>query len=105
MCLCAKPWGNAPRPCTHCPTRAILVCPRYTGQLKSEPLVRLLDSFAGGKRCSKETASRLTVNSDLSIFTAVQLREMVKERGLECRGCSEKADFVQRLREHLRSGV
>ncbi|KXZ52890.1 hypothetical protein GPECTOR_8g270 [Gonium pectorale] len=71
----------------------------YSGQLKSEPLTRHLESYAGGKKCGKKV--RLDASTDLGRFSAGQLKELIKERGLDCRGCTEKADFVRRLQEHL----
>ncbi|KAG2499079.1 hypothetical protein HYH03_003262 [Edaphochlamys debaryana] len=76
---------------------------RYTGQLKSDPLVRHIEAYAAGKKCAK--AVRLDASTDLGRFSAGQLKQLVKDKGLDCRGCTEKDDFVRRLREAIAAGA
>lgn len=75
---------------------------RFSGQLKSDALLRHLEEYTGGKKCARTV--RLDASTDLSSWTASRLKELVKEKGLDCRGCAEKDDFVRRLRDYVTKG-
>ncbi|KAG2453652.1 hypothetical protein HYH02_001865 [Chlamydomonas schloesseri] len=77
----------------------LAVVDRFVGSLKSESLARHLDSYAAGKKCAKQV--RLDAATDLAKFSAGQLKQLVKDKGLDCKGCTEKDDFVRRLKEFI----
>lgn len=72
----------------------------YSGKLKSEALGRHLDGYAGGGKCRK--AIRLDASTDFSAMSSSALKALLKERQLDCRGCTEKGDFVRRLQEYVK---
>eukprot|EP00198_Chlamydomonas_reinhardtii_P007615 XP_001696952.1 DnaJ-like protein [Chlamydomonas reinhardtii] len=67
-----------------------------------DSLARHLDTYAAGKKCAKQV--RLDAGTDLGKFSAGQLKQLVKDKGLDCRGCTEKDDFVRRLKDFIASG-
>lgn len=69
----------------------------YSGDMKSDPIRGFLDQFAGGKRCRQ--AVKITPETDFSRLKVGQLKELLRDRGLSCRDCFEKADFISKLRE------
>ena len=44
--------------------------------------------------------SNLT-NDEIAKLPTKKLRTMLWQRGLECKGCTEKADFIQLLQDHI----
>jgi hypothetical protein len=72
---------------------------RFVGTLKSDSLARHLDSYAAGKKCAKQV--RLDASTDLGRLSAGQLKQLVTDKGLDCKGCTEKDDFVRRLKEFI----
>lgn len=74
----------------------------YSGDLKSEPLQRYLRDFTGGKKCSSMV--RIDPSTDFSKFSASALKQIVRDRSIDCRGCFEKADFIRRIKETLAVG-
>jgi hypothetical protein len=96
------PAGAAPP----APPAVVLVCNGdlrtaevYAGALKSEPLQRHLNKYAAGKLCSAKVV--VDASTDLNAMTVAQLRGAVAARGVDCRGCAEKGDFVRALRAAL----
>lgn len=92
------------------PPALVLVCngdartaEAYGGALKSDALQRALNKHAGGKVCSGKIA--VDAATDLGALTVAQLKAVVAARGVECRGCAEKADFVRALKESLAVGA
>lgn len=71
----------------------------YSGALKSESIQRALNKYAGGKLCSSKVV--VDASTDLNALSVAQLKSVISARGVECRGCAEKADFVRVLREVL----
>lgn len=71
----------------------------YSGKLKSEPIASFLSKFAGGKKC--DGMVKLDAKTDLSKLKVSQLKSLLKERGVVCGECAEKADFVARLKPLL----
>jgi protein disulfide-isomerase A6 len=53
--------------------------------------------FAGGRKCSSMV--KLDANTDLTKLKVSQLKSLLKDRGVICSECAEKADFVARLRD------
>jgi hypothetical protein len=74
----------------------------YGGVLKSEPVQRALNKYAGGRECS----GKITVDAstDLGALSVAQLKAVVAARGLACRGCAEKGDFIRALKDALAAG-
>lgn len=97
-----KAAGKLPLLVTVCNGDVALV-ERYAGQLKSEPLARHLDTYAAGKKCGKMV--RLDAKTDLGKFSAGQLKQIIKDKGLDCLGCMEKEDYVKRLQDYIASGA
>jgi protein disulfide-isomerase A6 len=71
----------------------------YAGVLKSEPLQRALGKYAGGKVCSSKIA--VDASTDLGALSVAQLKAVVAARGVDCRGCFEKGDYVRALKAAL----
>jgi protein disulfide-isomerase A6 len=87
-------------------SRLVLVCngdlalqQLSAGALRGEVLAKELEGYAGGGRCASQV--RLSPGMDFSQLSGAALRRVMQERGLGCRGCAERADFVERLRQHL----
>jgi hypothetical protein len=72
----------------------------FEGELKGEALARALDGYAGGGKCSAMVP--LSAGMDFGALPAGQLRRILQERGVGCRGCADRSDFEERLRQHLR---
>jgi len=88
------------------PPLVVLVCngdlgtaEAYAGTLKSEPLQRQLNKYAAGKLCSSKIS--VDASTDLNALSVAQLRAVIAARGVDCRGCAEKGEFVRALREAL----
>lgn len=69
----------------------------FRGAFKAEPLRRFLQDFQGGRKCAK--AVRLDASTDFGALRVAQLKELLRDRGVLCPECSEKKDYVQRLRD------
>lgn len=67
--------------------------------MKSEALQKVLNAYDGGKKCA--SAIRLTPGTDFSKLTASQLKGIIKDKGIDCKACSEKGDFVKRLQQYV----
>ena len=46
-----------------------------------------------------EVVIKTDANVDYSKMRLKQLRQILRERGVACRGCVEKSDFVRRAKE------
>lgn len=44
-------------------------------------------------------AVKITPQTDFSRLKVGQLKELLRDRGVSCRDCFEKADFISKLRE------
>lgn len=73
----------------------------YAGKLKSDPLARQLRQYSGGKKCAARVV--ITPDTDLAGLSIAQLKGLVQGRGVDCRGCAEKGDFVAALRQALQA--
>jgi len=69
----------------------------YSGNMKSEPIRKFLDQFTGGKRCRQ--AVKLSPETEFGRLRVGQLKELLRDRGVACRECIEKGDFVAKLKE------
>lgn len=74
----------------------------YAGVLKSEALQRALNKYAAGKLCSSKFV--VDEGTDLNGLSVGQLKAVISARGIECKGCYEKGDYVRALREALTGG-
>lgn len=64
--------------------------------MKGEAIRNFLDKFAGGRRCL--AAVKLSEDTDFGALRTGQLKELLRERGVSCRDCFEKGDFVAKLK-------
>lgn len=60
---------------------------------------RFITDFSSGKKCTSQV--KLSADTDWSRFTARQLKDIIKEKGIDCKGCAERSDFERRLREYV----
>lgn len=68
----------------------------WQGALKSVPLQEELRKYERGKCAQSITIS---AGTDLSKYSVAILKKLVKDKRLDCMGCTEKADYVARLRQ------
>lgn len=68
----------------------------FSGEMKGDPIRQFLDGFAGGRKC--RAAVKLTADTDFGALKTGQLKELLRERGVSCRDCFEKGDFVAKLK-------
>lgn len=73
----------------------------YKGELKSEQIASFLNKFAGGKKCNSMV--KLDAKADLRKLKVSQLKALLKERGVTCPECTEKSDYVARLKALITS--
>ena len=59
-------------------------------------LCALQNEYAGGRKCAK--AIKLTKYTDFSKMRVAQMKEILRDRGIVCRECAEKRDFVAKLK-------
>ncbi|KAJ9529544.1 hypothetical protein QJQ45_013946 [Haematococcus lacustris] len=72
---------------------------QYEGSMKSEALHKALASYLDGKKCA--AAVPLDGSVDLSTLSAAALKRVLQAQGLDCKGCSEKVDYIERLHSYL----
>lgn len=70
---------------------------RYEGAVKASSIRRWVGQYGGGKRCL--AAMKLDEGSDLGALRVSQLKELLEARGVTCRECLEKGDYIKRLRQ------
>ncbi|KAF5827182.1 hypothetical protein DUNSADRAFT_1185 [Dunaliella salina] len=75
---------------------------QYQGEMKSGPLLSTFSSYENGRKCA--SAIRLDPSMDFAKLKPSLLKQIIKDKGIECKGCSEKADFANRIREWLTTG-
>lgn len=75
----------------------------YSGELKSDPLQKHLATYLNGKKCA--AAVKLDASTDFSKLSASALKTIMKERGIPCKGCAEKDEFVAALKQYVSSGA
>jgi hypothetical protein len=73
----------------------------YEGSFKNTQLTKWLNGFYGGKRCTE--AIKLDGSADLSKLKVSQLKQILQTKGLTCKDCVEKADYVRQLQQVLPS--
>lgn len=73
----------------------------YKGEMKGDALRAFLGNFAAGRRCSNMI--KLDTRTDFSKLRVGQLKQLLKDRGVSCLECIEKADYVSRLQELVSS--
>lgn len=57
--------------------------------------------FQGGKKCQQ--LIKIDQNTDLNKFRVGQLKEFLHERDADCIECTEKKDYVKKLRDVLQA--
>lgn len=73
---------------------------KYDGELKNSKLTRFLNSFYGGTKCVEAMlASNKEVN--LNTMKVSQMKNILSAKGVRCRECVEKKDFVEKIKEVL----
>ena len=88
----------AQRVCVVCAPLCTCCLARY--RLQASPAMR----FECGGRwhdCAAGwlQAVKITPQTDFSRLKVGQLKELLRDRGVSCRDCFEKADFISKLRE------
>lgn len=73
----------------------------YDGSFRNTQLTKWLNGFYGRKRCTE--AIKLDGSADLSKLKVSQLKQILQAKGLTCKDCVEKADFVRQLQQVLPS--
>lgn len=75
---------------------------RYEGQVKATSIRRWVGQYGGGKKCL--AAMKLDEGSDLGALRVSQLKDLLEARGVTCRDCLEKGDYIKRLRQVVAGG-
>lgn len=78
--------------CNGSPTSAEV----YSGEMKGDAIRDFLNGFAGGRRC--RSAIKFTKDTDWAALKTGQLKELLRDRGVSCRDCFERGDFVDKLK-------
>ena len=76
---------------------------QFEGEFKAGKINRFLQQFKDGQKCSK--MFRLDENSDFSAMSVSQLKDILKDRGESCLECTEKLDYVKKLRGLIMPGL
>lgn len=69
----------------------------FDGKLQADRIKSYLDKFVGGKKCDR--AVHFDAATDLGKVSTGQLKEYLRGKGINCEGCLEKADYVDRVRQ------
>eukprot|EP00210_Caulerpa_lentillifera_P003054 g2916.t1 len=69
----------------------------FQKKMNPDRIRTFLNTFAGGRKCNK--AIIINSEQDVDLLTAAQLREILREKGVDCEGCVEKSDYVKRVKE------
>ena len=65
--------------------------------MKADALRPFLGGLADGTRCSGKI--KIDTNTDFTKLRVIQLKQLLKDRGITCLECIEKADYVSRLQQ------
>ena len=69
----------------------------YAEEMKNSKLTKFLNSFYGGKKCAESIV--VDKNTDFSKMKVGQLKQMLTAKGVVCKDCLEKDDFIKKLKE------
>ena len=68
----------------------------FDSEMKNSQLVRFLNSFYSGKKCAE--AITLDSSTDFTKMKVSQLKQLLAAKGISCKDCFEKNDFIKRLK-------
>lgn len=100
--LTTAPFGRYPTLVAFCNGDEALQI-RFEEEFKPSKIVRFLQHFEDQQTCAKMI--KIDASTDLSSLTVSQLKSFLKDRGESCLECTEKKDYIQRLKDLLTSGV
>ncbi|GAB4816305.1 hypothetical protein N2152v2_003351 [Parachlorella kessleri] len=69
----------------------------FTDEMKSTRLSKFLNQFYQSKVCA--AAVKITADTDFSKMRVLQLRQLLELKGVVCRECFEKGDYIRRIKE------
>lgn len=69
----------------------------FQKKMQPDRIRTFLNSFAGGRKCNR--AIRIDSQKDVETLSSAQLKEILRDRGVSCEGCFEKADYIRRVKE------
>ena len=69
----------------------------FTKKMQPDRLRTFLNTFTAGRKCNKQIL--IASAKDIEALTASQLKEILREHGVTCEGCFEKADYIKRVKE------
>ena len=64
-----------------------------------DAVIVIVIAIVVGDGISVDAAVQTDANTDYSKMRVKQLRKILGERGVECVGCVEKADFIAKIKE------
>ena len=70
----------------------------YSDEMKNSKLTKFLNAFYGGRKCAEVSMLNMNANTDFTKLKVGQLKQILKAKGLECKDCLEKDDFVRKLK-------
>lgn len=73
---------------------------RYDGEMKGTQLAKWLNGFYKGKFCIESIP--LDSSTDFSKLKVSQLKQIFRMKGLSCKDCVEKADYVKQLVDSIK---
>ena len=74
----------------------------FEQNFKPKRIVQFLQQFEDPQRCARMV--KIDASTDLGALSVSQLKSFLKERGENCQECTEKKDYVKRLRDLLTVG-
>jgi len=69
----------------------------YSGEMKNSRLTRWLNEFYSGKKCAE--AIVVDATTDFGKLKVSQLKSILQARGVVCKDCVEKGDYVRTIQE------
>lgn len=69
----------------------------FEKKMNPDRIRTFLNSFSGGRKCNR--AILIDSETDVESLPASQLKEILREHGIPCEACFEKADYVRRVKE------
>ncbi|KAL0050174.1 hypothetical protein WJX82_005825 [Trebouxia sp. C0006] len=70
---------------------------RYEGEFKSGPITSFLEKFSDGRKCNSMV--KLDPKTNYSQMKVKDLKQLLKDRGVDTRDCLEKTDFVSKVQQ------
>jgi len=69
----------------------------FKKQMQPNRIRTFLGLFSSGRRCNR--AITIESESDIRSLSASQLKEVLREHGIQCDGCFEKSDYERKAKE------